>query len=83
MSSLQDADLTTNDGDRSMKDDRRNSCYHSEAGQRQTRENVGPHLSGCVEKRLPPTKKGQSQRTEDRKHRLLFCSDLAHCNMMI
>ena len=80
MSSLQDADLTTNDSDRSNIDDRRNSCYLSEAGQRQARENLGPR---CVEKILPPTKNGQSQRTEDRKHTLLFCSDLAHCYMMI
>ena len=34
MSSLQDADLTTNDSDRSIIDDRRNSCCHR-AGQRQ------------------------------------------------
>ena len=33
ISSLQDANLTTNDGDRPIIDDRRNSCCHSEAGQ--------------------------------------------------
>ena len=26
-----------------MRDDRRNSCCHSEAGQKQARENLGPH----------------------------------------
>ena len=40
-------------------------------------------LSGCVEKRLPPKKKRQSQRTEDRKHTMLLRSDLALCYMMI
>ena len=40
-------------------------------------------LSGCVEKRLPPTKKGRSQRTEDRRHTLFLCSDLEHRYMMI
>ena len=46
-------------------------------------------LSGCVEKRLPPTKKERPQRTEDRKHTwillcvLFLCPDLVHGYMMI
>ena len=40
-------------------------------------------LSICVEKRIPPTKKRLSQRTEDRKHTLFLCSDLVHRYVMI
>ena len=76
MSSLQDADLTTNDSDRSIVDDRRNSCCHSEAGQREAREKLGSRLVGLRRKETTTNEEGTiaPHGKSEAHHALLFGS---------